>query len=919
MAPRQRLSTTLFWSIVAVAASAIALVGYLWVSGEYRRFDDEEARLRADTVEARKDRVVREVERALNFVDFKRSQTEERVRDGLRARVREAHGVAAHLCRTYQGRVSDPELRALVREALRPLRFNKGRGYFFATSLDGIEQLFADRPEMEGRNLLDMRDTRGAYVIRDMVALVRDRGEGFYSYTWTRPEREGRDFRKLSYVKLFEPFGWFLGTGEYVDDMDREVQGEAIDRIERLRIEPEGRVFVGRWDGTWLTSPSRALVDPALTQEERRRFVRDLIDVARAGGGFAVAGPHIAYGRSVKDWRWFVGADVYLDDVYRQLEEARVRLRTRVRWHVVKIAGLLLGTLLGAVWLSGRVVARTRREMDTFTTFFRRAAAESVELDPARLRFEEFRGLAESANRMLAERRRTADLYLLLSENVSDVLWTSDPRLRWTYVSASAAKLLGYPVDRLMDLRPRDLLPASSWPAVRRASASLWAGSGPAAPADGPITVEHPLRRADGSLVWVESRVSLLRGADGRPEGFLGVTRDVSARRAAEEQLRRRSEDLAERVKELRCLYSVSKVLGRGDRSTAEIFAEVADLMPTGWQEPGLTWARVSVSGEVFCSEGFRETPSRLASPIVVDGEPVGMVEVFAGEGVPDGGDEGPFLREEVHLVDEIAQRLGELIERKRIEAELRDAKERAELASRMKSTFLANVSHELRTPMNSILGYTELLLDGVEGELGAGPRQSLDRVERNARQLLHLIDELLDLSRIESDLLELEHVAFSVRALVDEAARTLAVLAAQKGLRLTFAVSPEVPDLVVGDEPHLRQVLVNLGENAIKFTEEGEVGLGVREEGREPGCVRLRFSVRDTGVGVPPEQQRSIFEAFVQGDPSSTRRHGGVGLGLAISSRLVERMGGSIGVESEPGRGSTFHFTVTCGVAEGA
>lgn len=487
-------------------------------------------------------------------------------------------------------------------------------------------------------------------------------------------------------------------------------------------------------------------------------------------------------------------------------------------------------------------------------------------------------------------------------DHAPDGVFVSDENGRYLEVNRAATALTGYSEQELLQRSIADLLP----PEGRDVGLQHFLRLQEKGASHGELEYLHK----NGTRRWWS--VSAVKLSETR---YLGFTKDVTARREAEEQLRRRSEALTERVKELRCLYSISLVLGRGDRSISETLAGVVDLIPEGWRDPDLTSARITALGEVFRSEGFRESPRRLASAIPVGGGTVGTVEIFAAEGLPD-GDDGPFLREEAYLVDEIAQRLGELIGRLQIEAELREAKERAELASRMKSTFLANVSHELRTPMNSILGYTELLLDGVEGELEAAPRESLRRVERNARHLLRLIDELLDLSRIESDRFDHENVVFSVRALLDEAARSLSVLAKRKGLLLSVSVPPELPDLLVGDEPHLSQVLLNLGGNAIKFTPQGEVVLGVEQQGEEPAGIRLRFFVRDTGVGIRPEQQSAIFEAFVQGDMSSTRLHGGAGLGLAISTRLVAHLGGSLAVESEPGRGSTFHFTVTCSTA---
>jgi PAS domain S-box-containing protein len=485
--------------------------------------------------------------------------------------------------------------------------------------------------------------------------------------------------------------------------------------------------------------------------------------------------------------------------------------------------------------------------------------------------------------------------YRILAEHATDIIARMSPEGIYLYVSPACKQLLGYTQEEMAGrsafdfFHPDDLVKAQIAQHRKKNAAEVF-------------TTVYRFRTKDGAFVWVESTGKpVVDASTGLTTEIVTVSRDITLRKIAENNLAESEQRLAQIIETVQEGITLSN-----ERGHFEVFNTAMEHIT------GYTMAEANASGDFLAAlypdeEQRRKSLAGIAA--LMEGDRLSEQETT----ITSKNGEELTLLVTTTLADFRGRRMflsvyRDITERKKVEEELTRAKDAAEEATRAKSEFLAVMSHEIRTPMNSVIGMTDLLL---QTSLTEEQREFAETIRVGGESLLTVINDILDFSKIESGKIEFEERPVELKICIEEVLDLLSHKAVDKGLDLVYWIDHNVPPYVVGDSHRLQQILINLVNNAIKFTERGEVFVSVMLSWKLGEQLALKFSVKDTGIGISPEKLDRLFKAFSQGDSSTTRKYGGTGLGLAISLRLTELMGGNIWAESELGKGSIFSFTI--------
>jgi PAS domain S-box-containing protein len=916
--PKLRIYRFFFVYLALVGFVCLLSVGFLWINSELSRFKKDTDALRTSLLEDKKKMIKREVDQALNFVRHMQSKTERRLRGSAKSRVYEAYAVANNILQNERGKKSLAEIKESIRDALRPIRYNKGRGYFFAFSLDGVERLFPVNADMEGRSMLQVKGGEGESVVPDMIKLAQDQGEGFYRYTWPKPGKDGY-FPKIAFVKLFEPIGWVIGTGEYLDDVRADIQEECLEWISNIKFGRDGYVFAGQWDGKSLSGPETGRNMIAVEDANGVKIVQKLIEAAKSGGGFVQYvlpqfegkkhAAKISYAVGVPEWQWYLGSGVYLDDIETQIasEQAELdkRIGTSIRYVFLILLSLLVFIFLIVKFLSDRIA----QNMRLFSGFFSNATSGTAKIELGALHFTEFVQLAESANQMVDNRRRMEQALREKEEKLSQIIMGSpvptfviDNHHITTHWNQALENITGISADAVIGTSKQWM---AFYSAERPVMADLivdHAGERevlkyyhgklqPTSGSDHTYAAEDFFQTMGEGGRWLFFTAAALRNIDGQVTGAVETLQDFTARKRAEQALRESEEkyrQLVEFANDAIFIIQDERITFHNPRTLELLGYHAQELEKLPFQElihpkdQALVQDRYErgLSGEtptpaysfrVVHKSGRYVNVQMNATPIIWEGQP-GTLN---------------FLR------DVTSQQI--------VEDQLRHAQKIEAIG-----TLAGGIAHDFNNILAAILGYSELAMADLPP--GNPIRYKLESIHKSGERARDLVTQILAFSRKDEPVM----IPVAMHLIVKDALKILRP-AIPTTIEINTQVNPGCD--VLGDPAQLHRIIMNLCTNAYQAMAEtggvlsislSTVTLGGKSALATiaPGSYAL-LVVADTGSGIAPENRDRIFDPYF----TTKERGKGTGLGLATVHGIVKSHGGTIRVDSCTGRGTRFEI----------
>jgi two-component system, cell cycle sensor histidine kinase and response regulator CckA len=542
------------WGIILLIGIGVSIVA-IDVIAAYRDFNSRADQMRKDYIARQKQIIKQEVKRVVDLISYEKEQSEILTKKKVKSRTYEAYSIAQNIYQQNKTSKGKAEIQQMILDALRPIRFEYGSGYYFAIRLDGVEVLFGDKPEIKGLNLLDVQDIRGQYVVEDMVKIVRQSGEGFYEYQWTKPDSVRNDFKKISFIKRFEPYDWFIGTGLYVEDVETQIKADLLSIISRIRFEKEGYIFINRLNGDALVSNGKLFSGTKKLWEVFDKNPEEMKDIFKKEYNAALTpeGDYIYYSHiklttsdkespkasfiyGIPELQWLVGSGVYLDDVETDIALMQTKINNQIKEKMLYFIPVGLAIVALYFLFLNCLNHGLKNDFNLIVSFLNSAAHSDKEIDRRPIKFVELDQMAEYANKMLTDRKQANEAFIESEKRYKAVFLGAAEGIliadietgKFKYANPVICEMLGYTEEELKRMSVGDIYP-------KKALQEVISEFEAQARKEKKLSINLPCLRKDGTLIYVDIYTSPVR--IDKKECNVGFFTDITERKKLEFQL----------------------------------------------------------------------------------------------------------------------------------------------------------------------------------------------------------------------------------------------------------------------------------------------------------------------------------------------------------------------------------------------
>ncbi len=894
-----------FWGLFFLVGIGVSVIA-IDVISSYRYFDFHANQIRSEYINGQKQMVKQEVARVVDLISHEKAQSEILTKNKIKSRVYEAYSIAQNIYKQNNATKSKSEIEQMIKDALRPIQFEQESGYYFITRLDGVDVLFADKPEMEGLNLLNVQDLQGRYVVKDMIKIAKESGQGFYEYYWSKPEAKGNDFKKISFIKRFEPYDWFIGTGLYVADVEDRIKADLLSTISRIRFGKEGYIFVNRLNGDALVSNGKLFSGKKKLWEgsnKNHEKIKDIFEkeyraALKPDGDYIyyswekltdsnIESPKTSFIYGIPDLQWLVGAGVYLDDVETDISMMRIQLNNQIKMKMIYFILIVMGIITGFILLFNWLNRGLKNDFNLFFSFFNRAAQSDEKIDRKIIKFIELDRMAEYANKMLRDRKRADDALReseqklathLQNTPIGAVSW--DLNFKTTQWNPAAEAIFGYSKKEALGKHVTELiLPEEMAQLGDGISSNLISEKG------GTRSINENITK-DGRTIICDWYNTTLKNTTGKVIGMASLVSDITERKQIAEALRESEEKYRSMMETMTDQTYISSHDFRIEYMNPAMVANV------GRDATGEICHRAIYNMDEICPWCVfdRVQQKEHVKSEVIDPKDNSYYSVINS---PISHADGRVSRLTI---------LRDITEIKNIEENLRQAQKMESIG-----TLTGGIAHDFNNILGIILGNTELALEDVPEWNPA--HSNLGKIKKASLRATAIVRQLLNFSRITDQKLQ----SVEIVPVIKDALKFLrSTIPSTIDIHLNIQVRDET---ILADPTQINQIMMNLCINASHAMEQtgGNLSITVEKVSLDDisanNCPDLKkgkhikIVVGDTGPGIAPEIIDRIFDPYFTTKGVGT----GSGMGLSVVHGIVKNHGGAIIVDSEPGKGTSF------------